>query len=114
MFESLKAYKEASGAEYDVAAAEAYRREIETKIAKLEMEATQLTGKDNKKERSAKGKEVADLKNEHKYVDACKVAKGLEPKFGHFVTKEAVRPEMDTEEPVQEPSPKQRSHTLNG
>lgn len=97
----LKA-NEASGAEYDVAAAEAYRKDVEAQIAKLEMEATQLTGKDNKKERSAKGKEVADLKNEHKYVDACKIVKGLEPKFGHFVTKEAVKPEIEADEPVQE------------
>eukprot|EP00439_Symbiodinium_sp_Y106_P062750 s26_g9.t1 len=50
-------------------------------------------------ERSAKGKEVADLKNEHKYVDACKIVKGLEPKFGHFVTKEAVKPEIEADEP---------------
>jgi len=93
---------EATGAEYDVAAAEAYRKGVEAQIAKLEMEATQLTGKDNKKERSAKGKEVADLKNEHKYVDACKIVKGLEPKFGNFVTKEAVCPEIEVAAPVQE------------
>ena len=72
---------EASGAEYDSAAAEAYQKEVETRIAKLETESNQLTGKDNKKERSAKGKEIAELKNEHKYVDACKIVKGLEPKF---------------------------------
>lgn len=93
---------EASGAEYDVTAAEAYRIDVEVQIAKLEMEATQLTGKDNKKERSAKGKEVADLKNEHKYVDACKIVKGLEPKFGFFITKEAVRPEIEVAEPAPE------------
>merc|ERR1711966_524848 len=28
--------------------------------------------------------EVSELKAEPKYVDACKVAKGLEPKNGHF------------------------------
>eukprot|EP00439_Symbiodinium_sp_Y106_P059750 s2850_g8.t1 len=78
---------EASGAEYDSAAAEAYQKEVETRIAKLETESNQLTGKDNKKERSAKGKEIAELKNEHKYVDACKIVKGLEPKFGHFDNK---------------------------
>ncbi|CAE7488686.1 unnamed protein product [Symbiodinium pilosum] len=95
----------ATGAEYDTAGAEAYRKEVEAKVAKLEMEATQLTGKDNKKERSAKGKEVADLKNEHKYVDACKVVKGLEPKFGHFITKEAELPKIDLPETVQEAAP---------
>ena len=100
---------QATGAEYDSAGAEAYRKEVETKIAKLEMEATQLTGKDNKKERSAKGKEVADLKNEHKYVDACKVVKGLEPKFGHFITKAAVLPEIEKTETVQEAAPEQKA-----
>ena len=97
----LKA-REASGAEYDVTAAEAYRKAVDAQIAKLEMEATQLTGKDNKKERSAKGKEVADLKNEHKYVDACKIVKGLDPKFGFFITKEAVCPEIAVAEPTPE------------
>lgn len=27
------------------------------------------------------------------YVDACKIVKGLEPKFGHFVTKAAEIPQ---------------------
>ena len=31
------------------------------------------------------------------YVDACKIVKGLEPKFGHFVTKAAVIPEAPIE-----------------
>ncbi|CAJ1359360.1 unnamed protein product, partial [Effrenium voratum] len=61
--------------------------EVEQRIAGLEAEAALLTGKDNKKERAAKGKEVAELKAEQCYVDACKIVKGLEPKFGYFVTK---------------------------
>ena len=84
--------------EYDITAAEAYRTYLEAKIAKLQMEANHLNSKHNKKERSAKGKEVADLKNSHKYVDAYKITKGLEPRFGHF----AVRPAIDTEEPGKE------------
>ena len=36
---------QATGAEYDSAGAEAYRKEVKTRIAKLEMESTQLTGK---------------------------------------------------------------------
>ena len=31
------------------------------------------------------------------YVDACKIVKGLEPKFGHFVTKAAVIPDVPIE-----------------
>jgi len=103
---------EASGAEYDSAAAEAYQKEVETRIAKLETESNQLTGKDNKKERSAKGKEIAELKNEHKYVDACKIVKGLEPKFGHFVTKAAVLPQIEKPETVQE-APEQKTRKDN-
>lgn len=66
---------------------------IDGKIATLENLAALLTGKDNKKERAAKGKEVAELKAEQQYVDACKIVKGLEPKFGYFVTKAAIAPE---------------------
>lgn len=66
---------------------------IDGKVATLENQAALLTGKDNKKERAAKGKEVAELKAEQQYVDACKIVKGLEPKFGYFVTKAAMVPE---------------------
>jgi hypothetical protein len=77
--------KEDGPLELDVPAAEQYKATVEDRIAALEAEAAQLTGKDNKKERTAKGKEVADLKAESRYIDACKVVKGLEPKNGNFV-----------------------------
>eukprot|EP00435_Cladocopium_sp_Y103_P037500 s2711_g9.t3 len=67
------------------------------RIASLEAEANLLTGKDKKKERAAKGKEVAELKGEQQYVDACKIVKGLEPKFGYFVTKAAEAPKAVVE-----------------
>merc|ERR1719222_504113 len=69
----------------DKAAAEKHKAEIETQIAALEAEVATLTGKDNKKERSAKSKQVSDLKVTPQYIDACKVLKGLEPKNGFFV-----------------------------
>jgi len=81
--------QDAAGAEYDVKAAEAFKLEIETKMADLEKEVAALTGKDNKKARSQKSKEVSELKTGQKFVDACKVAKGLEAKFGNFVLKAA-------------------------
>lgn len=84
-------------AQYDTAQAEKYKKEIEEKIAALEDESALLTGKDNKKERAAKGKEIADLKSQQRYVDACKIGKGLEPKFGNFVIKAAVLPEAPKE-----------------
>merc|ERR1719327_2439293 len=73
--------------ELDTAAAEAYKKTINEQIAALEAEAAALTGKDNKKARTEKSKEASNLKTEPKYIDACKVAKGLEPKNGHFATK---------------------------
>jgi len=82
----LKLFAPAEGpSEVDTPAAEAYKKEIDEKIAALEAEAAKLTGKDNKKERTAKGKEVSDLKVGPQYIDACKVVKGLEPKKGFFV-----------------------------
>eukprot|EP00931_Biecheleriopsis_adriatica_P039842 TRINITY_DN2278_c0_g1_i10.p1 TRINITY_DN2278_c0_g1~~TRINITY_DN2278_c0_g1_i10.p1 ORF type:complete len:266 (-),score=126.62 TRINITY_DN2278_c0_g1_i10:209-1006(-) len=94
--EGMKLFKAAEGtaAEVDAAAAEKYKSEVDARIAVLEAEAEKLHGKDNKKERSAKGKEIAELKNEQRYVDACKVVKGLEPRFGNFVTKAAEMPEV--------------------
>ncbi|CAJ1413805.1 unnamed protein product [Effrenium voratum] len=92
--EGMKLFAQAAGtaAEFDRAGAEKYKAEVEQRIAGLEAEAALLTGKDNKKERAAKGKEVAELKAEQCYVDACKIVKGLEPKFGYFVTKAAEVP----------------------
>jgi len=94
LFEALKG----SAAECDVPAAEQYRAEVERRIAELEEEAAKLTGKDNKKERTAKGKEIADLKVEPRYIDACKVAKGLEPQFGNFMITPSVLPEVAAEQ----------------
>jgi len=97
--QGLKLFEAQAGtaAEYDKAAAEKYKAEIDTRMKTLEDEAALLTGKDNKKERAAKGKEVAELKAEQRYVDACKIVKGLAPKFGNFVTKAAVIPDAPIE-----------------
>jgi hypothetical protein len=84
--QGLKLFKAEEALETDLPAAEAFKTEIEAQIAALEAEAATLTGKDNKKERTAKGKQVSDLKANPQYIDACKVVKGLEPKNGFFVT----------------------------
>merc|ERR1712217_679634 len=52
-----------------------------------EAEAEALTGKDNKKARTEKSKEASAMKNDKKYIDACKVVKGLEAPNGNFMTK---------------------------
>jgi hypothetical protein len=84
--EGLKLFEpEAGPAEVDVAGAEAHKAKIDAQIAALDAQVAALTGKDNKKERTAKSKEISDLKVDPQYIDACKVVKGLEPKNGHFV-----------------------------
>merc|ERR1712014_422479 len=54
------------------------------KIKEKEDAAAALTGKDNKKARTELSKEVSAMKAEEKYVDACKVVKGLPPPKGNF------------------------------
>ncbi|CAE8607953.1 unnamed protein product [Polarella glacialis] len=96
----MELFKSAEGGprELDVAAAELYKTQMEQRIFVLEAEAALLTGKDNKKERATKGKEVSELKGEARYVDACKVAKGLEPKHGNFVKEQAPQPTFKVED----------------
>jgi len=106
--EGMKLFEAQQGtaAEVDHAAAEKYKAEVDTRIASLEAEAALLTGKDKKKERAANGKEVAELKGSQQYVDACKIVKGLEPKFGYFVTKAAEAPKaVEKVEVVEEVKP---------
>merc|ERR1712176_1670436 len=69
----------------DLEGATAYKAEHEAKIKEKEEAAAALTGKDNKKARTELSKEVSAMKAEEKYVDACKVVKGLAPPKGNFV-----------------------------
>jgi hypothetical protein len=103
--EGLKLFKMAEGspAEVDSKAAELYKAQVDARIASLEAEGALLTGKDNKKMRAAKGKEVAELKGEQRYVDACKIVKGLEPKFNNFVLRAAAVPTEATQAKAAEP-----------
>merc|ERR1712139_680547 len=75
--------------EYDADAAKAYLDECDAKIKQMEEEVKALTGKDNKKARTEKSKEVSAAKNDPKYIDATKVCKGLEPKNGNFIKSKA-------------------------
>merc|ERR1712187_442665 len=70
--------------ELDLEGATAYKTEHEAKIKEKEEAAAALTGKDNKKARTELSKEVSSMKAEEKYVDACKVVKGLPPPKGNF------------------------------
>jgi len=85
-------------AEYDKAAAQAFKDETDAKIKVLEEEAEKLTGKENKKARSEKGKEVSALKNTNEYIDAEKILKDKEPVHGNFVKGGAKKEEPKKEE----------------
>jgi len=71
--------------ELDTAGAEAHKAEIEKQIEGLKEEEAKLTGKDNKKARTEKSKEISALKADKKYIDATRVAKGSEPANGNFI-----------------------------
>merc|ERR1712079_507322 len=77
--------------EVDKAAAEKFKADVDAQIAALDAEIAALTGKENKKERTAKSKEASDLKVGKQYIDACKIVKGLEPKNGFFVIAQKVQ-----------------------
>merc|ERR1712232_971830 len=84
---ALFAKDSADDAVVDTAAAETFKSEQEAAIKTKEDHAATLTGKANKNERAAIGKEVSAMKADPKYVDACKIAKGLPPPNGNFATK---------------------------
>jgi len=71
--------------ELDTAGAEAFAKEVDASIEKLKAEEAALTGKDNKKARTEKGKEISAAKADKKYIDATKVVKGLDPPNGNFI-----------------------------
>jgi hypothetical protein len=103
----MKLFMQEAAVELDTVGAEAYKKAVDEQIASLEAEAAALTGKDNKKARTEKSKEASNLKTELKYIDACKVVKGLEPKNGNFASKsQSAEPKAATpvaEEKAEEP-----------
>jgi hypothetical protein len=63
----------------DTVMAQKIMDEANAKIKVLEAEMEQLTGKDNKKARNAKSREVSDMKKTDDFVDAERVIAGKEP-----------------------------------
>jgi len=101
--EGMKLFEAEQGpmVEYDVEGAKAFVEEWDANIKAMEEEVKALTGKDNKKARTEKSKEVSAAKNDPKYIDATKVCKGLEPKNGNFIkskTEVAKKVEVKKEE----------------
>jgi len=94
--EGMKLFEPETGpVEVDKAAAEKFKEEVDAQIAALDAHIATLTGKENKKERTAKSKEASDLKVGKQYIDACKVVKGLEPKNGFFIVAGQAKPKAD-------------------
>lgn len=81
----MKLFKDDGPTPTDKPAAESFKATHDAKIAEMTIVINSLSGKDNKKERTAKSKELAEFKVDKQYIDACKVAKGLEPVNGFFV-----------------------------
>merc|ERR1739845_167974 len=77
---------------FDTAAAQAFKDQHDAAIKAKEDQAAALTGKDNKKARTELSKEASAMKTDPKYVDACKVLKGLEAPNGNFMKKEQPKP----------------------
>lgn len=107
--------------------AESYKSKIDGQIERLETQVGELAGKEHHKERTALGKKVSALKGEDRYIDACRVVKGLMPVHGNFTNEiqaattkmsadEAARIARETEEalmqmePIQKPEPPQGDH----
>jgi len=84
----MKLFKKDAVKEVDLAAATAFKEEMEAKMAAIDAEVAALTGKENKKARTEKEKEKAAMKNQKDFIDACKIAKGLEPVHGFFTKAE--------------------------
>jgi len=94
--EGMKLFEPETGpVEVDKAAAEKFKEEVDAQIAALDAHIATLTGKENKKERTAKSKEASDLKVGKQYIDACKVVKGLEPKNGFFIVAGQAKPKAE-------------------
>jgi hypothetical protein len=89
--EGMKLFKAAEEPpiDYDLPAAQAFKAAHDAKIEAMEKVIEALTGKDNKKERTARSRELHDMKNIFQYIDACKVCKGLPSPHSYFIKKDA-------------------------
>lgn len=65
------------------------KEHAEKQIASLQAEADALSGKDHQKARGEKGKKISALRSGGRYIDACRVTKGLAPAHGHFEAESA-------------------------
>ncbi|CAK0789994.1 unnamed protein product [Prorocentrum cordatum] len=92
-------FKDKAEVQVDKSAAEAFKASHEALLTEVQKVIDSLTGKDNKKERTAKSKELSELKVDRQYIDACKIVKGLEPVNGFFSVAPAAPVETAAPEP---------------
>ena len=83
--DGLRLLEKEDDPELDVTAAAAYKEEVDEILLQLQKHSEALQGRENRKARSEIGKEINVLKARPKYVDACRVAKQLQPSHGHFI-----------------------------
>jgi len=88
--------------ERDVEGATSFKAEFEAAIKAVEDQAAALTGKDNKKARTELSKQASAMKSDKKYVDACKVVKGLDAPNGNFMTKSKAEEPKAEEKPAED------------
>merc|ERR1711972_938085 len=98
----MKLFEQDGPKEIDTEGAAAFKAAEDAKIAALKAEIDTLTGKDNKKARTEKQKEMKALKDNKQYIDAEKVEKGKEPQNGFFVKVQQKKEEAPKEEIVEE------------
>jgi len=65
-------------------AASDYKFHTEARIAALGAELAALPGKEHHHDRAERGRAIAALRIQSRYIDACRVAKGLPPVHGFF------------------------------
>jgi len=61
-----------------------YKNFTDKQIAELSAEVKALTGKEHHKDRHEKGRVIAELRAQSRYIDACRVSKGMPPLHGFF------------------------------
>eukprot|EP00413_Alexandrium_margalefii_P016086 CAMPEP_0204527094 /NCGR_PEP_ID=MMETSP0661-20131031/8790_1 /ASSEMBLY_ACC=CAM_ASM_000606 /TAXON_ID=109239 /ORGANISM="Alexandrium margalefi, Strain AMGDE01CS-322" /LENGTH=376 /DNA_ID=CAMNT_0051532971 /DNA_START=42 /DNA_END=1172 /DNA_ORIENTATION=- len=95
-----------------------YKSFTDAQIAALSDEVNALRGKEHHKDRHEKGRIVAALRAQSRYVDACRVSKGLPPLHGFFAcaggkdqdgaldSEEAARLAAEAEQALKELEPK--------
>ena len=96
-----------------MASAADWKSDVELEIGWLQQQATELDGREHRQARTHIGKRISALKADNRYIDACRVVKGLMPVHGYFsdeiqtVTEqmpaaEAARIRKETEEALEQ------------